>query len=100
MIKHIVCWKIKDFAEEKSKTKNLQIMQQMLKSLKNLPMVQKLEVGIASTGIDSSNNDIALVTEFKTIEDLKAYQVHPDHLKVSEFVSKIRNSRTCVDFEF
>jgi hypothetical protein len=100
MIKHVVCWKIKEFAEGKSKSENLQIMQEMLKSLKSLPMVQEIEVGMALKEAGSSNFDIVLLTVFKNSKDLHAYQVHPEHLKVADFVGKIRDSRACVDFEF
>ena len=100
MVKHIVCWKLKELAEGKSKSENLQIMQQKLNSLKSLPMVVELEVGTTIASADSSNNDIVLVTVFKSLADLKAYQVHPEHQKVGEFVNKIKDTRACVDFEF
>lgn len=100
MIKHIVFWKIKDFAEGKSKIENLQIMQQKLKSLSSLPMVQELEVGINAASVNPSNYDIALIAIFNSMENLNTYQIHTEHLKVGEFVSKINDSRVCVDFEF
>jgi hypothetical protein len=100
MVKHIVSWKLKDFAEGKSKQENLVIIQQMLLSLKKLPMVQELEVGINSKHADSSNFDIVLVVSFSTFDDLNKYQVHPDHKKIAEYIGKVRESRACIDYEY
>lgn len=99
MIKHIVCWKIRKFAEGKQKDENLKIMEKMLLSLKNIPVVMYIEVGINSPEAEASNFDIVLITNFNSYSDLHAYQIHPEHKKVSEFVSKIRVSRVCVDYE-
>jgi len=101
MIKHIVTWKIKDSAEGRTKKENIAIMKQMLLSLKEkLPMIKHLEVGINSPDADASNWDIVLITDLATMADLQAYQVHPEHVKVGEFVAKVRESRACVDYEF
>lgn len=101
MIKHIVNWKLKDFAEGKSKSENIVIMKQMLLLLKDkLSMINELEIGINFPEIDTSNWDIVLISSFKSMEDLNAYQVHPEHKKVSEFIGKIRELRASIDFEY
>ena len=101
MIKHIVCFKIKDEAEGKSKADNIAIMTELLLSLKNkLPMLKSLEVGKNSPLADASNFDVALITTFDSMNDLNNYQVHPEHKKVAEFIGKIRESRACIDFEY
>jgi hypothetical protein len=33
------------------------------------------------------------------MDDLEAYQKHPDHVKISEFVNEIRLERRVVDYE-
>ncbi len=101
MIKHIVTWKLKNFADGKSKAENIIMMQQMLLSLKDkLSMIKELEVGINFPEADTSNWDIVLISSFKTMEDLSTYQVHPKHKKVSEFIGKIRELRACIDYEY
>lgn len=101
MIKHIVSWKLKDFAEGKSKSENILTMQQMLLSLKDiLSMVREFEIGVNSNKANASNFDIVLVTSFDSFEDLDAYQVHPEHKKVAEFIGKIRESKACIDYEY
>jgi len=101
MIKHIVSWKLKETAEGKAKAENLVIMKNLLLSLKEkLAVLKKLEVGINSPKADASNFDIILITEFDSMIDLQAYLVHPEHVKVAEFIGKIRESRACIDYEF
>jgi hypothetical protein len=100
MIKHIVAFKLKEIAEGKSKSENAAIIKEKLLSLKNLPMLKKLEVELNSPKADATNYEVVLITEFKTFDDLNAYQVHPDHKKVGEYIGKVRESRACIDFEF
>ncbi|MMZ71489.1 Stress responsive A/B Barrel Domain protein [compost metagenome] len=44
--------------------------------------------------------DIALVATFDSLEDLEGYQVHPEHQKVIEHMTQVRESQVAVDFEF
>jgi len=43
--------------------------------------------------------DMVLITEFDSKEDLDLYAVHPEHMKVSEYVGKVRTSRMVCDWE-
>jgi hypothetical protein len=43
--------------------------------------------------------DAALLAEFTDADALKAYDTHPEHMKIREFVKKVRISRTSVDFD-
>lgn len=100
MIKHLVCWKIKEYAEGLEKKEILEKMKIELLSLKSkLPMLKSLEVGINSADADKGNFDIVLETKFNSISDLNDYQVHPEHKKVADFIGKVRESRACVDYE-
>lgn len=100
MVRHIVCWKIKEQAEGKTKTENLELMKEKLISLKSLPMLKSLEVGINSPMADNANFDIVLNTVFENFEALNQYQVHPEHKAVAAFIGSIREERACVDYEF
>jgi hypothetical protein len=101
MIKHIVCWKIKETAEDMNKQAIISLLKERLIALKDLvPVVKTLEVGINDPQIDKTNFDIVLITTFNSKSDLQAYQSHPEHIKVGEFVMKVRESRACVDFEY
>ena len=100
MIKHIVCWKLKENVDGMNKLEIVSTLKQKLVALKKLvPVVLTLEVGINDPEIDKTNFDVVLITTFNSKSDLQIYQSHPEHVKVAEFVMKIRESRACVDFE-
>jgi hypothetical protein len=99
MIKHIVMWKLKDFADNRSKNENMQIMKNMLENLEDkIAEIEKMEVGF---NINSSEMayDLVLYSEFKNEEALGIYQNHPEHIKVKEFVAKVREKRVVVDYK-
>ena len=43
---------------------------------------------------------MGLVVDFDSLEDMKLYQVHPDHVAVAGFIGKITNDRASLDMEF
>jgi len=43
--------------------------------------------------------DVGLYTRFNTKEDLEAYQKHPAHVHVAQWVSTVVETRAVVDFE-
>ncbi len=98
MIKHIVMWKLKDFAEDADRARNCKRIKIELEALKiTIPQIFHLEVGINYLESDAAY-DVVLFSVFKTEDDLAAYQNHPDHRAVAEFISKIRKSRAVVDY--
>jgi len=100
MIHHIVIWKLKDFAEGKSKKENAKLIKEGLENLKNyIPEIIEIRVGI---NIESnfSNADIVLHSYFKNMEDIFTYQNHPKHHEIANFIGKVREERYCVDYEF
>lgn len=99
MIKHIVMFKLKEFAEGNSKLENAKIIKNRLEDLKNkIDEIKFIEVGIDFNQSEFAF-DIVLYSEFETVEDLNKYQVHPEHLKVSEFVGKVRTERAVADYQ-
>jgi hypothetical protein len=67
--------------------------------IENVPSLKSAKVVINSKDADASNYTIALICEFETIDDLNAYQVHPAHLNFGKFISGVRESRACIDYE-
>ena len=99
MIKHIVMWKLEDFADGRIKLENAKIIKENLEALVGIiPEIVKLEVGIDILGTNQSY-DVVLVSEFKNLEELDTYAKHPEHVKVGEFVGKVRKDRVAVDYE-
>ena len=62
------------------------------------PIKEKVEVIINE--LDSSNRDVALISEFTDTEALAAYQVHPDHLAAKEYIGSVAGNRACLDYEY
>lgn len=103
MISHIVMWKLKENANEKTKAENAIELQDKLEALfDDIENIISIEVGINSADANQDNYDVVLVSEFDTFEDLKIYNEHPSHNEVAKLIGKIvePGSRRCVDYEF
>ena len=99
MVKHIVMWKLYDFAAGRDKNKNALRMKQWLEELKiKIPEIQKLEVGINFNDSDDAY-DIVLISEFKDQASLKSYQNHPAHIQFKKRIDSIRSEKRVVDYE-
>ena len=99
MIKHIVFWKLKDFAEGVTKEQNALKVKAMLEDMRGkIPGMTVLEVGLNFETSDAAS-DVSLYTEFDNRESLAVYQNHPLHMKIKEFLLKVRTERRVVDYE-
>lgn len=99
MIKHIVLWRLKDFAEGSTKQENSIKVKAALEAMRGkIPGMLKLEAGLNFETSDSSF-DIALYTEFESREALNGYQIHPEHMKVKDFMPRFRSERRVIDYE-
>ena len=98
MLKHIVMWKIKDDVKSVSKAENISKMKNMLENLKTIiPEILELEVGADINRSDAAF-DVTLYSVFEDEHTLLAYQKHPEHVKVAEFVGTITEQRCLVDY--
>ena len=98
MIRHVVMWKLKDFAEGCGREENARKIKTGLEALRDkIEQIGSLEVGINSITSEMSY-DAVLITEFEDVEALNTYKKHPEHVKVSEFVAKVREGRAVVDY--
>ena len=94
MVKHIVLWKLQD----ENKAENAAEIKKRLEALiPKIDVIKKLEVGVNENG---GEYDAALVSEFESYDALKAYDGHPEHLKVRQFIGGVAVSRAAVDYEF
>ena len=94
MITHIVLFKLKDeSAESIEKARNT-----LMDMKGRIPGLKDIEVGIDITNSDRSY-DLALITKFDSVKDLDAYQTHPIHVKVAEYIVSVRASTVTVDFK-
>ncbi len=100
MIKHIVVWNIKETASADEKFAIANEIQAKLVGLKGkVPQIVDIEVGINIDSEFPANDDIVLVSTFNSVDDLNAYQVHPEHKAVVGYVKENVCSRVAVDYE-
>jgi hypothetical protein len=99
MLKHIVMWKFKDAADGAGKQENLHKAKVLLDSLPDkISAIGEFEVGIDTLRSDASF-DLVLNSSFADHRRLTAYQTHPEHVKVVEFLRKVQVSKVVVDYE-
>ncbi len=98
MIKHIVMWKLKDFAEGADRATNAAKMKEKLESCAALvPGTLKFEVALAQPGLEATY-DVVLYSEFDSKGALDAYGDHPTHQAIKGFIGAVRESRQCMDY--
>lgn len=99
MIKHIVMWKLKEYAAGAKAQQNAEILKTRLLALKDsIPEIKEMEVGFNFNPSEAAC-DVALYSVFESKEGLETYQLHPEHQKVAVFVNEIRSDRSVVDYE-
>lgn len=99
MIKHIVFWKLKEFAEGGNRVTNAAKMKTMLDACANLvPGIVKFEAAVAQPGLEATY-DVVLYSEFEDRAALEAYQEHPDHVALKPFFGAVREARQCMDYQ-
>ena len=93
MIRHIVMWKFRPGTEAEQ--------EQFLAGLAGLfgviPQIKAQEIRRDSAG--GENWSAVLISDFNSLEDLKAYKKDPRHVAVSALCKSIRESRAAVDYQ-
>ena len=96
MIRHICMFKLK----EENKKANLQEAMTRAQSLKSIEQVRGFDVVCNGENMPESNYELALIFDFDSAQDLQTYQDHPVHKAFGAFITQIRESRACIDYEF
>ena len=99
MLTHIVWWTLKPEAAGKSAAENAAAIRQALLDLRGrIPELRDLTVSTRILDSSTENSELVLVTRHDDAEGLKAYAVHPDHLKVGAMLKEAAASRKAIDF--
>jgi hypothetical protein len=100
MINHVVLFKLKEFASNEEKEQVLiEFTSKLLALKKVISELKYIEVG-SHYSLQSPSYDLCLISHFDTIDDLERYKIHPEHLKVVDFVRTVTVDRAAVDFQF
>lgn len=98
MIRHIVMFKLKEFATPADKQAKMQEIKEKLEAL-----IDKIEI-LRMIRVDFNCNpeetwDLILTTELDTLADVKTYAEHPEHVAVSKgIIGPVKADRACVDY--
>ncbi len=94
MMTHIVLFKLKDRSPGSIKK-----AKDILSGMKGkIPQLRHLEIGVDVLHSERSY-DLALVTKFDSLEELKNYQAHPVHVEVARYMNSVKESSISVDYE-
>ena len=98
MVRHIVAWNHQEGFTESEKKENAQKIKESLEALPQcIEGIVELRVYIHT--LPSGNKDVILNSLFQSEDALAAYQVHPEHKKVSAFVGAVMQNRACIDYD-
>ncbi len=99
MVRHIILWQLKD---EYSGAKCDEIKKGIKEGLEGLKgrIPGLIDIKVFTNGLSSSNADVMLESSFESVEALKGYSGHPEHVAVADSaVRPFTKSRVCLDFE-
>jgi Stress responsive A/B Barrel Domain len=94
MITHVVLFKLKD----RSPSTINATRERMALIEGHIPTLLTLQVGINAVPSDRAY-DIALVATFNSLEDLRAFQMHPVHVTMFDDVKARFDTIAAVDYE-
>lgn len=99
MIKHVVMWRFKPFAEGRTKKENLLLVKSMLEALpEKIDFLRSMKVSL-NVNPKEGMFDAVLESEFDSLEDVGRYRIHPEHKKISSYVALVKEDRASVDYE-
>jgi hypothetical protein len=98
MVRHIVAWNYADGFSTEENLRNAEIIKKELENLKGMiDGIVSLQVYV--NPVDTSDADILLDSTFESEEALKAYTIHPEHVRVgTNYVKPVVKNRRCIDF--
>ena len=100
MVRHIVMFKLTEFATPADKLAKMQEIKTGLEAL-----IDKIDV-LRLIRVDFNINpeetwDVILTTELDSLEDVKKYANQHEHVAVSKgIIGPVKADRACVDYEF
>ena len=95
MIIHIVMFKFKD----ENKAENISLVKTKLEALvEKIDPLLSIEVGVDFNQSERAF-DLSLYSKFNTLQDLKTYAVHEEHLKVLSLIKEVTLESKVVDYE-
>ena len=99
MIRHTIMWKFKDEYQGMNKDAIMCAIEEKFAYLKSvIPEIKDMKVERDVLKSERSF-DLIYITEFESLEALEVYRVHPEHVKVAEFIGAVRSAQAVTDTE-
>lgn len=97
MVRHIVAWNYAEhFTAEENHRNALKMKEELENLIHMIPGIVSIHVYIEP--LASSDSDLLLDSVFDDEEALKAYIVHPEHVRVgTNYVKPVITNRKCID---
>ena len=97
MIKHIVFWKVKPAGDRQAHLAAVEELRKRFEYLKTvIPEILEAQVGYNFNDGDVFN--MCIDSLFRDEEGLNAYIVHPEHLKLREWLNSVTYDKAIFDF--
>lgn len=99
MVQHVVMFKLKEFDSPESKLAKMTEIKLALENLiHKIPFLRKIEVHFNNNPEETW--DLILITLLDSLEDVKNYAIHPEHVAVAKgIIGPVKADRACVDYE-
>ena len=97
MVKHIVMFKLKDTLSVEEKADVMNRFKEAIEALSaKIEVIRKVFVGLNIN--EAEQWDICLESEFDSLDDVKFYATHPDHVAAAGILKDAKLDRACVDY--
>ena len=97
MIRHTIMWRFCDELDGMNKEEIMNVIEKKFAHLKDvIPEIRSMSVE-RDVLRSVRSFDMIYLTEFESLEALESYQVHPEHIKVAEFIAKVRVAQAVTD---
>lgn len=97
MLRHIVMWNYKQGLTDSENQTNAKKIKSELEALK-ASIHDVIEIKVHINTLSTSTMDIMLDSLFENEETMEAYKIHPEHVRVAEFVGSVLQNRTVIDY--
>ena len=98
MVKHMIIWKLKEMSPEALEAQKKLVKAGLEGLAGKIPGMTDIHVQIEN--LPTSNADMMLDSTFESVEALKGYSVHPEHVHVAEtYIRPYIETRLCMDYE-
>ena len=97
MVKHIVLFKLKETLSPAEKADIMNRSKAAIEALPaTIPFIRDIHVGLNENPAEVW--DICLDSSFDTLDDVKAYAIHPAHVAAAGILKDAKENRACVDY--